>query len=96
LLHCIGNCGSRGGVGDDNGLYPCGSEDAGCFVYEGFAEKAGIAADEYAVGFGLSFDISSDACDCAPDVSDGEFIGYDGAPAGSTELDWGCHSRDLR
>jgi hypothetical protein len=85
-----------GGVGDDNGRDSGGGENAGGFVDEGFAEEAGIAADENAVGLGLSFDVSGDAGDGAADVGDGEFVGDDGAPAGSTELDGGCHSRDLR
>ena len=86
----VGGC-----VGNDDGGDAGSGEDAGGFVDEGLAKEAGIAADEHAVGLGLSFDVGGDAGDGATDVGDGEFVGDDGAPAGGAELERGRHDREF-
>jgi len=77
-------------MNDDRG-HAVGDEDVSGFGDEGFAEEAGVTADQNGMGAGLAGHVFGDAGDGAADVVEGEFLSDDGAPAGGSKLDFGGH-----
>ena len=68
-------------------------KDIGGYCNKRFPEKTGIASNDDASprGFQTAY-VTGDADHGASNIFEGEFIGHDGAPTGSAELDLSFHN----